>query len=271
MAGAAGIALASILAVEDRVVPLAKGKVTEGTTWSDGWVAGERGLASPKMGAGEVSDAWVEGAPVPAGLAWRPPRSVRVELFVEGELEAGAAGLVEAYVRHGCDLVNWSTWQKLSGPHEGSWLKAAGPPAAPGGLPVLARFTGEVGVPAVATREWDERRDTWLKSDPAWSSDDDEYARWLAAKDPRFFSRNLPFVGWTQFRVELTSLSGAVRLAVLHARLTWVVGGAAAIPKRGKPKSEGSPSAMDRQVWPWSSLRRTPMPGRSGQPPWFWM
>jgi len=31
----------------------------------------------------------------------------------------------------------------------------------------------------------------------------------------------------------------------------------------GKPKSEGSP-AIERQVWPWSSLRRTPMPGRSG-------
>ena len=50
---------------------------------------------------------------------------------------------------------------------------------------------------------------------------------------------------------------------------TKTVSGSCGCTRMGKPKSEGSPLAMERQVRPWSSLRTTPMPGRSGKPPWF--
>jgi hypothetical protein len=253
VAALAGVAAAGIMAFETRLVPLAKGKVLEGTTWSDGWTLGDRMLESPKIPKDGAADVWVESAPVPAGLAWRPPRVVSVELFVEGTGDPGVAtvGLVEAYVRHGCDLVHWSSWQLLGTDPEGPYVKS-GTPAEPGGAPVLLRFHGDVGVPSTATREWYDRHDAWVATGPDWASDDDEYARWLAAKDPTFFTRNLPFVGWMQFRVEWESLSMRVRLTALHARLGWSVGGGAARPKVAKP-------GKDRKNWS-LDLRPRPAP-----------
>ncbi|HEV8324817.1 MAG TPA: hypothetical protein VG389_24585 [Myxococcota bacterium] len=64
----------------------------------------------------------------------------------------------------------------------------------------------------VAADAFEKRRDDWIKTRPAWESDDDEYARWLAVKDPSFFAHNFPpqpcARGWLE-RAEMDTKNGA--------------------------------------------------------------
>jgi hypothetical protein len=66
--------------------------------------------------------------------------------------------------------------------------------------------------------------------DVPWRSDEEAAVRWILQKQPDFFEKNLPFVGYVQFRME-GSMPGSQRIKKIRMQLDWMVGGLHALPK----------------------------------------
>jgi hypothetical protein len=202
----ASVAMASILAMETTSIIFEKDKRSaEGVIWTQNATLTDAGLVAM---AGEM---WVQTAKIPAGLAWRPPTAARVELSIQGETPKYAT----AYVRYGCDGMHWSTWQPLTRANN------------------VVR--GELRVPEVARRKYLELMDEWRQTDPVWSCDEDALCRWIAKQQPAFFEKELPFLGYLQFRIEDSSGQRPLTIARMETRAMWGVSGLQTIPRGPKP------------------------------------
>jgi hypothetical protein len=153
-----------------------------------------------------AAEVWVQSQPISAGMSWRPPTSVTVRL----EVEAGAEDFtyLNAYFRYGCDRVHWSTWYNLRS------LKPQD------GIAAFA-FESDLATPRMAQSAYHAKMKEWWNTNPPWSSDEHELSVWIANQDPDFFSREFPFIGYVQVRIEgetrglqLKSLSVKVNSAV---------------------------------------------------------
>lgn len=71
----------------------------------------------------------------------------------------------------------------------------------------------------------------WWKTDPIWSSDETEFCEWLIKKDPDFFAKQMPFIGYIQVRVEKMSVNNTQNLKSITIGYSWAVGGLQSIPK----------------------------------------
>ena len=73
--------------------------------------------------------------------------------------------------------------------------------------------------------------DKWWKTNPNWSSDEDALCRWIAANAPRFFEKNIPFIGYVQIRLESLDPPEKLTMEKLAIAYSWGVGGIHSIPK----------------------------------------
>jgi len=121
-------------------------------------------------------------------------------------------------VRYGIDGVHWSGWRDVEKAQNAN-------------KEVLASFKHQVDVSSEAAKKYDELRAAWLKTDPNWSSDEEELCYWIAGKNPGFFESELPFIGYVQFRVKAARLASDVRMGKLSVDISWGVGGLHSIPK----------------------------------------
>lgn len=120
------------------------------------------------------------------------------------------------FARFSPDKKHWSSWQPLQ--HDAKEKKA------------LA-FYGQLGVPRRASRRYDALLSAYMRrKDVPWSSDEEALVRSIVKRDPRFFEREKPFIGYVQLLWE-GSFHGRRRLTRLDVRASYAVGGIHTTPK----------------------------------------
>lgn len=199
-------AQAQIFSSDTTVIQFAHLKVPDKVTWSRSVSLTESGLSSEKLSENSSAEVWVQSQPISAGMSWRPPTSAKIRLNVE----AGAEDFtyLNAYFRYSCDRVHWSTWYNLQ-------------VVKPESETSKRIYEGSLSIPRIANEPYYAKMQEWWKTKPVWSSDEHELSVWIASQDPDFFSREFPFIGYLQVRIEgetrglqLKSLSVEVGSAV---------------------------------------------------------
>jgi len=159
--------------------------------------------------------------PVATNFGWDVMAPANVG-YVRLDVEAGAEDFtyLHAYFRYSCDRVHWSTW------YNSPPLKAQNGIAGP-------VYEGSLAIPRMAQVVYYAKMQEWWKTNPPWSSDEHELSVWIARQDPDFFSREFPFIGYLQVRIE--GETRGVQLKSLSIKVSSAVSGLTALSKgRGR-------------------------------------
>ena len=208
---------------ENRVdIQFAPTKVPDGVTWSPSVSLKDGGLSSEKLPSNRSAEVWVESQPISAGMSWRPPTSATIKL----EVDAGAEDFtyLHAYFRYSCDRVHWSTWYNL---------RSVKPERN-----VATVYEGNLSIPRMAHAPYYAKMQEWWQTNPTWSSDEHELCVWIASQDPDFFSRQFPFIGYVQVRIE--GETRGLQLKSLSVRVSAGVSGLYAFSSASKGRGRST-------------------------------
>lgn len=194
-------------------------------------------------------DGWIETKPLAIGTGWRPPQSAEVRIKIQTNYPAIVSTSHHSkifytpgiYVRYSADRVHWSDWQPT---------KLSEDPRESGS----ALYTASIGVARRTSHAYRTKLQQWSRRDDiVWASDEDEFCRWLVKKEPDFFAKQRPFVGYVQFLIE-DSFKGSQRLTRFEADVSWGVSGMQTIAQ--------SPVATKRQnssgAWDFRGVKAPP-------------
>lgn len=167
--------------------------------------------------------------PFAIGYSWRPAQSAQIDVEVlppvrpislsNGETSTPDSG--SFYVRYSPDASHWSTWQMIEAQR-------------PTGQKVVQRkFRGQIGVPQREQEVYHNYLHEYSKQDVAWTSDEEAAVQWILKKDPLFFTKHLPFIGYVQVLYE-TEMNGGRRLERIKVGISYAVSGLATFPKDKK-------------------------------------
>jgi hypothetical protein len=209
-------------------IQFAPTKVADGVTWSSSVWLTDGGLFSEKLPPNRSAEVWVQSQPISGGMSWRPPTSAKISL----DLEAGAEDFtyLHAYFRYSCDRVHWSTWYNL-------------PPVKNQDASAGSVYEGSLAIPRMAQEAYYARMQEWWKTNPPWSSDEHELCVWIVSQDPDFFSREFPFIGYVQVRIE--GETRGMQLKSLSIKVSSVVSGLTAF----NPLSKGRGRSTTGEKW----------------------
>jgi hypothetical protein len=94
-------------------------------------------------------------------------------------------------------------------------------------------FRGTLRVPYREREGYDKLRLEYARRDDVpWGSDEEALVKDLLGREPKFFERSTPFIGYVQFLCE-AQLPGGHRLMGLDVEVGWFLGG-----KHQPPKDE---------------------------------
>lgn len=188
-------------------------------------------------------DGWIQTKPLALGLSWRPPYAVTVNVRLDpepapfvlnnGQTSSPYAG--DVYVRYSPDLLHWSTWQALQ---SGAPRGLTDDKPTPG-----RRYSGAVRVPYVAREAYGRLLAEYARLDVPWKSDEEAAVRWILEKDPAFFAREIPFIGYVEFRFE-AGFHGGRRITAFRAEVSYGMSGI-----HSAPRDRASYEARDSIPW----------------------
>lgn len=171
-------------------------------------------------------DGWLQTTPVGVGESWRPTGSTRLSVTLKparrmvtlpnGQTYTPSGPSV--YARHSPDAVHWSDWQPLARDMDAS---------AKSGTLI---YRGELGVPHRNREAYDKLHEEYRKLDVPWVDDEEALCAWIVKREPEFFSRNRPFVGYVQYLIE-DCFPGGQRIESLSASMSWAISGMHHPPK----------------------------------------
>jgi hypothetical protein len=192
--------------------------------------------------AASSHDGWIQSVPLALGLSWRPPYAVSVRVSVhpnptEFVLNSGQKSTPytgNVYVRYSPDLLHWSTWQVLQTSEPQSNTEKQNPGR---------HFSGTVRVPYSEREKYGKLISEYARLDVPWKSDEDAAVRWILEKEPDFFAKQLPFIGYVQFRYE-GGFYGGQRIASFKADVSYGMSGL-----HSAPKDKDAYKARDSQPW----------------------
>lgn len=211
-------AQADILWAGSESIMFSPDKISKDVTWSPTFSLTEKGLASPALPANRSHDVWLQTHAFPIGLSWRPPGSANFRMYFNGSLnEDSIWSKARLFIRYSCDKEHWSTWYEADKTEEKN----------KDGLPV---YKGKIWLPESSRQRYNDLMDDWLKTKPIWGSDDNEYCEWLVKREPDFFAREFPFIGYVQVRLEKGSVNNQ-QIKSLTIDYSWAVGGMSTIPE----------------------------------------
>ncbi len=195
-------------------------------SWSDNLDINTQGLGWDALPA-SGRDGWIQTSPLATGLCWRPTVSVNASVTLEPDVHPFQLGngqtsipwIGQVFARYSPDLKPWSSWQALTAT-----------PSTDGTVPKKRAFTAPLGVPDRERKDYTTLIQAYSELDVDWTSDEEAAVKWILKKDPRFFERSLPFIGYVEFLFE-GRFQGGQRITSLKAALGYGVGGMAAIPK----------------------------------------
>jgi hypothetical protein len=170
-------------------------------------------------------DFWIETTDdIAVGWSWRPVQSVTIKAEVEMSEMSGSSETTklfysgQLFARFSCEGLHWSTWQLLQS--ERSKTKDRSKEI----------YTGRLSVPNRNRRPYYDLLRKYSKLDVPWKSDEEAAVRWILQKDPGYFEKHTPFVGYVQFLFEI-SLPGGKRIKSLKFTLNYGTGGLHSPPK----------------------------------------
>lgn len=127
----------------------------------------------------------------------------------------------DVYVRYSPDAKHWSTWQVLQSREPQNNTEKQNPGR---------HFSGSIRVPYSEREEYGKLAAGYAKLDVPWKSDEDAAVRWILEKQPDFFTRHLPFIGYVEFRFE-GGFYGGQRVTSFKAEVMYGMGGTHFPPK----------------------------------------
>lgn len=167
--------------------------------------------------------------PLAIGCSWRPAASASIHIEItpplkEFKLPNGQTSkpyMGEFYVRYSPDTKHWSSWQVIEGidqvPGKMEW-----------------KFHGQISVPQKESSAYHNYLSTYQKEDVLWTSDEEAAVKWILKKDPEFFAKQIPFIGYLQFLFENPSHPGGQRIEKIKIGVGYGVSGLATMPKDKK-------------------------------------
>ena len=216
---------------------------TNEATWSS-----SGGLSVTKDGLGwdgeaaSSRDGWIQTKPLALGLSWRTPSVVSIRVAIQpppaeitlnnGQKTTPYGG--DVFVRYSSDRKHWSSWQVL----EHSTPQTPKEKENPG-----RHFSATVRVPETERQRWGQLLSEYSRLDVPWKSDEEAAVRWILDREPDFFSKQLPFIGYVEFRFE-GNFYGGQRIRSLHAEVGYGMSGL-----HNAPKDESI--RKDREQIPW--------------------
>jgi len=217
---------------------------TEKAVWSE-----PNKLAVTKNGLGwdgesaSSRDGWIQTRPLALGLSWRPPFVISVRVTIHpppqeivlnsGDKMTPYSG--DVYVRYSPDFKHWSSWQVLQRSEPQSHEEKKNPGR---------YYSGTIRVPYCERNEYSKLILEYSRQDVPWGSDEDAAVRWILERQPDFFSKHLPFIGYVEFRYE-GGFYGGQRLHSFKAEVSYGMSG-----KHLPPKNKDI--YKDRDSRPWS-------------------
>lgn len=188
-------------------------------------------------------DGWIQTIPLALGVSWRPPYAVSVRVSIHPKLTEFALNSGQksppysgnVYVRYSSDLQHWSTWHVLQPCEPQSSAEKQNPGR---------HFSGAMRIPFVEREEYSRLISEYSRLDVPWKSDEDATVRWIIENNPDFFVRQLPFMGYIQFRYE-AGFHGGQRITSLKADVLYGMSGIHSAPK-------DKDAYNDRDSRPWS-------------------
>ena len=197
-------------------------------TWSEAekMTVSREGLGwdgeGPALGA-----PWIQTKPLAMGLSWRPPNSVTVRVSIEPppgvftlDNEKMTIDAGDVYVRYSPDRKHWSFWQ---------FLQRAEPQSTEEKLRPSRHYSGLIQVPNRERSEYNKLVLDYARMDVPWSSDEEAAVRWILERDPGFFVKHIPFIGYVEFLWE-GQLRGGQRIRSFKADLSYGMGGLGGMP-----------------------------------------
>ena len=212
---------ADILKYGEEKINFATGKIQKNITWSDSFSSGETGLETKLLPANQSQDVWIQTHAFPIGLSWRPPQAANFSVSLDGsfdEVDPTFPIPPQIFIRYSCDKLNWSTWYSFNPTDKKT----------KDGLKVYA---SKISLPHSAAERYRNLMREWWKTNPVWSSDEHEFCEWLVKKEPDFFAKEMPFIGYVQVRIEKFSVNSAQNIKSMTIGYFWGVGGLQSIPK----------------------------------------
>lgn len=189
-------------------------------------------------GAANASfDVWIQTTePIAIGWSWRPVQSAHVsaEIIPAGKFTFRGRGTTfpsgTLYVRHSPDTKHWSAWQVLQAqaPRDKEKPKQ--------------RYNGQIRIPYREREAYGKLLRHYSRMDVPWKSDEEAAVRWILKKDPKFFERPAPFIGYVQFLFEI-SLKGGRRIEKITLDMSYGAGGMHSLPR--------DPDAQKNRHGPW--------------------
>jgi hypothetical protein len=185
---------AGLHVLSDFDIDFTKDKVPAGTTWSHDFHLTKEGLASsPRQKAEDA--AWIQTGTIVVGREGDCPTTFDVSIFLKRT--EPKCRRPTGFVRYGCDGRHWSTWYMMENNNGGvkykCWL-------------TLPRAAQEKFLALTLTRQNDSY---------------DELCRWIAREHPDFFEREIPFIGYVQFRFEFDTTTPDITVTSLGMTGWW--------------------------------------------------
>ncbi|GEM_PF-680700 len=181
-------------------------------------------------GEGDASrDGWIQTKPIALGLSWRPTQGIYTRVSIhplpqEVALANGQKWIPDSgalYVRYSPDLKHWSSWQVLQRSEPQSTAEKKNPGR---------HFSGEIRVPYRDQDEYRRLVSDYSRMDVPWKSDEEAAVKWIVARDPEFFAKQIPFIGYAQLMFE-GAFRGGLRIQSFKADIFYGMSGLHVPPK----------------------------------------
>ncbi len=186
-------------------------------------------------------EGWIQTAPLAVGTLWRTPSAVSVRVAVcpparevvlaDGRKSLPAAG--EVSVQYSPDLKHWSAWQPLEPCQQPAYEKNK----VPGRY-----FETTLRVPDGDRGEYGQLLSAYSRLDVPWKSDEEAAVRWILDRDPDYFAKHLPLIGYVVVRFQ-GGFYGGQRIKSLRAEVSCGLSGLSAIAR--------DPAASKDRNGPW--------------------
>ena len=186
-------------------------KVDKEASWSSNLKITSNGLIPTYTSWKDYDNFWLQTQPIGVGRSSNPFIGFGFSAFIKGEMKSAKYNGINLYFRYGCDREHWSTWYPL----EKETKKTED------GREI---YKGFVNIPKIAREKFEAMKNEWAKTKPANKDDIHELAKWIVIQEPNFFSKELPFVGYIQIRLEAESVE-SIKLKEIKVEYTIIESG----------------------------------------------
>jgi len=178
-------------------------------------------------------DAWIQTKPIAVGLWWRAPSAVSVRVAIYPRIEGAL------YARYSPDLKHWSSWQAL----QGSSAQSLDERKNPGTF-----YDSMIAIPGRERADFDRLRSEYSRLDVPWASNEEAAVHWILSRDPDYFAKHIPFIGYVEVLFE-GSLHGGERIRSLSVEVSYSMSGMSTVPK-----DEASRNYQDHSRWRFGTI-----------------